>query len=112
MGFWLKRVLSNKRIESAEDTAAKIIDEAHRSADSIKKEASLSAKDTLYQMKHDFEMETKEKRNNLNSMEKRLVSKEENIDRKIENLDKKELELSKKDRSLSLQIKTVEEKLK
>jgi len=110
LGFLLKRILSNKRIESAEDTAAKIIDEAHRSADSIKKEASLSAKDTLYQMKHDFEMETKEKRNNLNSMEKRLVSKEENIDRKIEHLDKKEVELSKKDRSLSLQIKTVEEK--
>lgn len=110
LGFWLKNVWSNKKFESAEDTAAKIIEEAHRSADSIKKETTLSAKDTLYQMKHEFEMETKEKRNSLYSQEKRLLSKEENFDKKIEQLDRKESELSKKDKSLSLQIKTTEEK--
>lgn len=110
LGFWIKKVWSNKKIESAEDTAAKIIEEAHRGADSIKKEATLSAKDSLYQMKHDFEMETKEKQNSLQQQEKRILSKEENIDRKIEQLDKKETELSKRDRGLSLQIKTVEEK--
>ncbi len=110
LGFWLKNVWSNKKIESADDTATKIIEEAHRSADSIKKEATLSAKDTLYQMKHEFEIETKEKKNSLYSQEKRLLSKEENFDKKIEQLDKKESELSKKDRSLSLQIKNTEEK--
>ncbi len=110
LGFFLRKVWVNKRIESAEDMATKILDEAHRAADSIKKEASLSAKDALYQLKSEFERETKERRNSLNSLEKRLLNKEENLDRKIEQIDKKETEVSKKDQSLTAKNKAVEEK--
>ena len=51
IGYLLKMIWAKKKIEAAKETASKIINEAQRQADSIKKEADLSAKDTLYQMK-------------------------------------------------------------
>ncbi len=109
-GYVLRMFWAKKKIEAARETSAKIIEDAHRQADSIKKEASLSAKDTLYQLKSDFERETKEKKNSFAVQEKRLLQKEENIERKMEQIEQKESDLSKKDKSLAAQAKAVEEK--
>jgi ribonucrease Y len=110
LGYFLKMVWAKKKIEAARETAAKIINEAHRQADSTRKEADLSAKDTLYQMKSEFERETKEKKNSLFVQEKRLLQKEENIEKKIEQIDQKDLDLTKKERALAAQVRVVEEK--
>jgi ribonuclease Y len=110
LGYLLKMIWAKKKIEAAKETASKILNEAHRQADSIKKEADLSAKDTLYQMKSEFERETKEKKNSFLVQEKRLLQKEENIEKKVEQIDQKEADLSKKDRALTAQARAVEEK--
>ncbi|MBN2224128.1 MAG: ribonuclease Y [Deltaproteobacteria bacterium] len=110
LGYFLKMIWAKKKVEAAKETAAKILNEAHRQADSIKKEADLSAKDTLYQMKSEFERETKEKKNSLFVQEKRLLQKEENIEKKMEQIDQKESEISKKDRAIAAQVRVVEEK--
>lgn len=105
-----RKVWVNKKVEAARETAKNIIDESHRNADSIKKEARLSAKDTLYQLKSEFEKETKDRRNSLNALERRLLQKEDNFERKTNQLDRKEGEISKKERSLSAQTRAIEEK--
>lgn len=109
-GILTNRMLLKKKVESAEDMATKILEEAHRAADSIKKETALTAKDTLYQLKVEFEKETKERRNSLSSFEKRLLSKEEHLDKKQEQIEQRDMNLIKQEKGLNAKIKTVEER--
>ena len=107
-GFWIRRKIADKQIESIKDYSKKIINDAHRKAKTIKKEAILRAKDTLYQMKVDFEKETKEKKEQLQAQERRLFHKEENLDKKIEVYEKKERGLIKREG----EVNHIEEDLK
>ena len=109
-GILANRMLAKKKVESAEDMATKILEEAHRAADAIKKETALTAKDTLYQLKVEFEKETKERRNSLSNLEKRLLSKEEHLDKKQEQIDQRDMNLSKQEKGLNAKIKTMEER--
>lgn len=61
-GFWIRKRIIERQFESINNYSNKIINDAHGKAKTIKKEAMLRAKDTIYQMKLDFEKETKEKK--------------------------------------------------
>ncbi len=100
IGFWTRKRIVENQIESINEYSRKIINEAHKKAKTLKKEAMLRAKDTLYQMKLDFEKETNEKREQLQALEKRLFIKEENLDKKIEQYEKKEKHLAGKENAL------------
>ncbi len=90
LGYALKQKLSKKKLESSENLAARIIDEAKKEAETIKKEAVLQAKENLLKTKTEFEKDTKERKIELDNLERRLRSKEENIDRRIDLLSQKE----------------------
>jgi ribonuclease Y len=108
-----KRMVENK-IDSAEDYSRKVILEASKQAESIKKEAQLQAKDKLYQMKLDFEEETRSRRKELQSQERRLFQKEETLDKKVEQFEQRESLIVKKEETLSNQgnaLKKKEEEL-
>jgi len=77
IGFWTRKRIVENQFDSIRNYSKKIINEAHKKAKTIKKEAALRAKDTFYQMKLDFERETKEKREQLQAQERRLFHKEE-----------------------------------
>ncbi len=100
IGFWTRKKIVESRFESIKNYSKKIINEAHRKAKNLKKEAMLRAKDTLYQMKLDFENETKEKREQLQAMERRLFNKEENLDKKITQCEQKEQSLAKREKGI------------
>ncbi|MGD2124619.1 MAG: ribonuclease Y [Desulfobacteraceae bacterium] len=108
IGFWTRKRVVEKQFDSIRNYSKKIINEAHKKAKTIKKEAALKAKDTFYQMKLDFEKETKEKREQLQGQERRLFNKEENLDKKIEQYEQKERKLGKREKD----IETIEESLK
>ena len=101
LAFWIRTRQTAGKIRAAEDDARKIIKEAQRQSETIHKEAKLLAKDQLYQMKVDFENETKEVRSDLKSSQKRLSQKEENLDRKTEQLERRDSNLSKKEHQFS-----------
>jgi ribonuclease Y len=101
IGFWVRKRVVERQYESIENYSKKIINEAHRQAKTIKKEAMLRAKDTIYQMKLDFEKDTKEKRSQLQAQERRLFHKEENLDKKIEQYENRERSLDKKEKNLN-----------
>ena len=107
LGFWIRKRIIEKQFESIKNYSKKIINEAHRSAKTIKKETMLRAKDTIYQMKLDFEKETKEKRGQLQAQERRLFHKEENLDKKIEQYEHREGSLLKQEKK----IQQIEENL-
>jgi ribonuclease Y len=95
-----KKILENK-LDSAEDYSRKLILEASKQAETIRKEAQLQAKDKLYQMKLDFEDETKTRKKELQSQEKRLFQKEETLDKRIEQLEQREGLIAKKEAVLA-----------
>ncbi len=100
VAFWIRTVLDRQRLKSAEDEAARVIQDAKQRADTLIKEANIEAKDRLLKMKNEFDAETKETRSELKRLERRLLQKEENIDRKIDQHEKKEKELYRLEKNL------------
>jgi ribonuclease Y len=93
--FYRKHVMDSHQ-KSLEVLGKKILDEARKDAESLKKEAKLQAKDQLLQMKMDFEKETQERRHELNQLERRLLQKEEHQEKKAALVDERDAELIKK----------------
>ena len=107
---WLHRRQRRSRMELAQSTAARIIEEAKKEANAIKKEAEIQARDSVLQAKVDLEKEVREARRELQSLERRLINKEENLDKRIETVEKREAELGKREASVKIREKAVEEK--
>lgn len=104
-----RKKIVEAKVGSAEEKAREIIDDALKTAESRKREALLEAKEEALRAKNDFEKETRERRAELQRMEKRVINKEEAVDRKSEALEKKENALSHKESSLDKQRAKVEE---
>ena len=107
-GIWTRKRVVERQYDSIRSYSKKIINEAHKRAKALKKEAAIRAKDTLYQMNLEFEKETKEKKEQLVIQEKRIFHKEENLDKKIEQHEQKERKLARKEKD----IETMEEDMK
>ena len=82
--------VSDAALKNAAAQAKAIVDEATRNAEAIRKEGELSAKDLLFRMRQDFEKETRERREEIASLEKRMSQREANLDRRVDLLEKKE----------------------
>src|SRR4030042_2048434 len=114
IGFLVRKRIIEKKLETINSYSTKIINDAHKQAKSIKKEAMLRAKDTIYQMKLDFEKETREKKALLQAQERRLLNKEEGLDKKIHLYESKDSSLLKREKDIeqiegSLKKKQVED---
>ncbi len=90
VGYVVRKSVGESKIGSAEEEAARIMEEATRNTDAIRKEAMLEAKDEAYRIRTEAEQEVKERRAELQHSEKRLIQKEESMDRKYEALEQKE----------------------
>lgn len=71
-------------MDSAEEKAREIIDEAMKTAEAKKREGLLEVKEEALKNKNELEKESKERRNELQKYEKRVLSKEEAVDRKAD----------------------------
>lgn len=98
IGFWGRKRILERQYDSIRNYSKKIINEAHKRAKALKKEAAIRAKDTVFQMKLEFEKETKEKKEQLLAQERRLFHKEENLDKKNEQYEQREKRLLKKEK--------------
>lgn len=87
-----------------------IIDNAHRKAETLLKEAQVEAKDRLFKMKSEFDSETAETKAELKNQEKRLIQKEENIEKKNEQIEKKEKELTDREKDVEVRESDLEKK--
>lgn len=95
-----RKNIAEAKVGKAEDKAREIIDEALKSAEAKKRETLLEAKEEALKTKNDIDKEVKERRGELQRMEKRMLSREENLDKKTEAIEKKEAFLSKKEAEL------------
>ena len=97
----VRKALAEKSIESSKAMAKQIIEDSNKRAEVIKKEAQLEAKDVLLKMRHDFEKETRGRKEELSAIEKRMLQKEENLERRVDLLEKKERDMEGKQKALS-----------
>lgn len=109
VGYLIRKSIAEAKISSAETFAKQIVEEAHRNADAVKKEALLEAKDENHKLRQQTEDELRERRAEVQKQENRLMQKEENLDRRSETLDKRELLLEKKEQSLTEKQQQIEE---
>jgi len=97
VGYFIRKMIAEAKISSAEAAAKKILDEANQEANSLKRESQLEAKEEAHRMRSELDKEVKERRSELQRLERRLDQKEESLDRKLNNVEKKEEELRLKE---------------
>jgi len=95
-GYFLRKHIAGKKLKSAESEAEHILEEANKEVLNKRREVELEAKDYLYRMRQDFERETKDRKQEMFNLEKKLSLKEENVDRRIDLLEKKERDLDQR----------------
>ena len=111
VGFFIRKIIAEKTIQSAEIESKRIVDEAKKGAETVKKEAALEAKEEAHRIKNEAEREAKERRKEITRTENRLAQKEENLDKRALNLDKKEEQLNAKIKE-NTELTAVIEKIK
>jgi len=95
-GIFLQQRIARRRIADAERSAAQILSEADRR----QKEILLEAKEEAIRFRNQAESELRERRNEIQRLERRLLQKEESLDRKLEGLDQRQGNLASKEREL------------
>ena len=101
MGFIVRKLLSRRQLHSAERAAKTIISDAQKEATNKKKEGELSAKDEFHKMRLKFDNETRDRRHELMTLERRVIQREENLDRKVDLLEKKQRDINRREQFLN-----------
>lgn len=94
LGYLVYRFSVASRYDHARQSADRVVADAERQAETLKKEALIEAKDEIFRMKQEAEDEGKERRKDLATLENRLMQREEGLERRAEGLDKREHQLS------------------
>lgn len=100
LGYFLRKMISDRMLESSEKLAARITTEAQKEAENIKKEAILQAKDNLLKAKNEFEKETRDRRAEIEKVEERIHQKETNLEKKTDQLAQRESSFEKRENGL------------
>ena len=81
-GFLIRRLVAERKIGSARTEADRVVAEAAKKAEAVKKEKLLEAKEEILQKRNEAEAEIKERRAEVSHTERRLSQKEDTLDRK------------------------------
>ena len=111
IGYLLRKNVGESKIGSAEQKAQNLILDAENTAENIKKEKILEAKEETHRLKSDLENEIRDRRKEVEKSERRILQKEENIEKKLENIERREEGLSKRERSMNEKHQRIDEYL-
>jgi len=95
-GAWLQQRFEYRRAAGAEKKASQIVSEAERR----QKEILLEAKEEAIRLRSQAEGELRDRRSEVQRLERRLIQKEEHLERKLESLERRERSLTNKEREL------------
>lgn len=109
-GWYAKVRVGRRAIAQAGEQAERIIQEAEKEANNVKKEKLLEVKDEWYRKKQEFEQDATGKRNKLQVFEKQLMGREDNLERKVELMNRKEKELNSARHQVEDRLKQLDEK--
>jgi len=112
VGWVVSSNIGKNKIASAEDRAKKILDDAEKETNNLKKEKLLEVKDEWYKKKQEFEQESNSRRNKQQAFEKQLTNREDNLERKVELVNKKEKEITNVRRTVDDRLKQLDHNLR
>ncbi len=95
-------------VQSQLTEAKRLKEDAQKDLESSRRQALLEAKEEAYQLRTDVENENREKRAEIQRLERRLAQKEESLDRRTEGMESKE----RKVQEIQTEISTSREELK
>ncbi len=110
LGYFVRKYTAGKKVYNAELESKQILETAKREAETRKKEIDIEAKDLLFNIRQDFEKETKDRRDEITTLEKRLTQREENIERRVDLLEKKEKDMQQKQQAVLGQEAAIKQK--
>ncbi|KEI10413.1 ribonuclease Y [Clostridium botulinum C] len=106
---YVRKNISQAKIAEAEVKSKQIIIDAERDAEAKKKEAILEAKEEVHKIRNDFEKESRERRNEIQRLERRIIQREELLDKKSEAIESKEEALNKKQQDINEKETSIDE---
>ena len=98
VGYLVRKRFAEAVIGSAEEEAKRLLQEAEKDAESLKREALVEAKEEIHKLRSDAEREARERRSELQQLERRLMQKEESLDRKSDALERRDNALQQRER--------------
>ncbi len=81
---------------TAEETSKRIIGDAEREAENLRKSAVVSGKEELIKLRENFERDVRGRREEVEREERRIIERENVLDRKFEVLDQRDKELGRR----------------
>src|SRR5918998_2382074 len=101
----VRRQLASK--STAEETAKRLVGEAEREAENLRKGSVVAGKEEVIRLREAFEGEARSRRDEIEREEGRLADRETTLDRKFEVLDQRDKELSRRASEFGRREKTV-----
>ena len=95
-GYYYRRNIAEAKIAKAEDAVNRMLEDAQKRAEEIRKEKVLEAKEEVLRIRSENEKENRDRRNELQRSERRLLQREETLDKKIDSLEQREKQLNKR----------------
>ncbi len=95
---------------SAEETSKRIVEEAQREADTLRKSAVLAGKEETIKLRESWETEAGRRRDEIDRAEKRIQERETALDRKFEILEQRDKEIGRRASELGRKEKSVSER--
>lgn len=96
-GYLYRKLLGESKIRTAEEESKRILAEAEKQAEAKKREVLLEAKDEIFNLRNEAERDIKNRRAELQKLEKRLLQKEEQLDARAETLERREKEIDRRE---------------
>ena len=94
MSAEVKRLAAAKG--TAEETSRRIVADAEREAETLRKSAVVTGKEELMKLREGFEGEQRNRRAEIEREEKRVVEREATLDRKLDVLEQRDKEVSRR----------------
>lgn len=110
IGYLYRKNEEEKQREGALTESEKILSDAVKRAEQIKKEAVSDGREEVLRFRQDTERDLKERRNEVHRVERRLEQKEENLDKKLENVSRKEDAVRERYDKIQVKVKLLETK--
>jgi len=96
------------RLRAAQRTRQHLLQDAHREAETVRREAQIDAREQAIKLRADIESEVQERRAQIHKIEERLLTKEEEIETKLDELARREQGLNDRE----IHVRTLQDELK
>ncbi len=100
-GYIYRRNVAESKIGRAEESVKRLVADAQKKAEAVKKETILEAKEEIHTLRTEFDRESKERRSEIQRIERRLAQREEALDKKMTSVESKDEQINKKLKEVS-----------